>query len=130
MFVKDQIRSIYFKTRRIIRRTKNVLRWLPIIWEDEQWDHYYIFEILKHKLIIMSNAIRENGNHTLAEYDADRMMLAVRLIEKVQNEDYLIEFIDDDNLTKEKIIAGERNHKKAKRILFKLLENYIERWWD
>jgi hypothetical protein len=130
MFVKDQIRSIYFKTRRIIRKTKNLLRWLPIIWRDEQWDHYYIFEILKHKLIIMSNAIRENGNHTLAEYDADRMMLAVRLIEKVQNEDYLIEFIDDDNLTKEKIIAGERKHKKAKRILFKLLENYIERWWD
>jgi len=78
----------------------------------------------------MSNSIRENGNHTLAEYDADRMMLAVRLIEKVQNEDYLMEMIIDDNLTKEKIIAGERKHNKAKRILFKLLENYIERWWD
>ena len=130
MLIKDQIRSIYFNTRRIIRKTKNVLCWLPIIWKDEQWDHYYIFEILKHKLIIMSNAIRENGNHTMAEYDADRMMLAVRLINKVQNEDYLIEFINDDNLTKENIIAGERKHNKAKRILFKLLENYIERWWD
>jgi hypothetical protein len=78
----------------------------------------------------MSNAIRENGNHTMAEYDVNRMMLAVKLIKKIQNEDYLIEFIDDDNLTKEKIIAGERKHNKAKRILFKLLENYIERWWD
>ena len=130
MFIKDQIRSIYFSTRQIIRKTKNVLRWLPIIWKDEQWDHYYIFEILKHKLIIMSNAIRENGNHTMADYDADRMMLAVRLIEKVQNEDYLMEFINDDNLTREKMIAGERKHNKAKHILFKLLENYIERWWD
>ena len=78
----------------------------------------------------MSNAIRENGNHTMADYDADRMMLAVRLIEKVQNEDYLMEFINDDNLTREKMIAGERKHNKAKHILFKLLENYIERWWD
>ena len=78
----------------------------------------------------MSNAIRKKGNNTMAEYDANRMMLAVKLIEKVQNEDYLIEFINDDNLTREKIIAGETKHYKAKRILFKLLDQYIERWWD
>jgi hypothetical protein len=78
----------------------------------------------------MSNAIRENDNHTMAEYDADRMMLAARLIEKVQKEDYLIEFIGDDEITKEAIEKGDAKHKKAKRILFKLLENYIERWWD
>lgn len=78
----------------------------------------------------MSEAIRKNSNHISAEYDANRIMLAVRLIEKVQNEDYLMEFINDDNLTREKIIAAERKHNKAKRILFKLLDQYIERWWD
>jgi len=78
----------------------------------------------------MSTTIRKHGNHTTAEYDADRMMLAVRLIKKIQNEDYLMEFINNDNLTREKTIAGERKHNKAKHILFKLLENYIERWWD
>ena len=59
-----------------------------------------------------------------------RMMLAFSLIEKVQNEDYLLEFIMDEEITREKIIAGERKHFKAKRILFNLLENYSERWWD
>jgi hypothetical protein len=119
-----------WRLRRFKRRLFNLVRWLPVIWKDEQWDHHYIFEILKHKLIIMSNAIRKSGNHTMAEYDANRMMLAVRLIEKVQNEDYLIEMINEDNLTREMIIAGERKHYKAKRILFKLLDQYIERWWD
>jgi hypothetical protein len=119
-----------WRVRQFRRRLINLFRWLPVIWKDEQWDHYYIYEVLKHKLIIMSNAIRKCGNHTLAEYDADRMMLAVRLIEKVQNEDYLIEFINDDEITKEAIEKGEAKHKKAKRILFKLLDQYIERWWD
>ena len=58
------------------------------------------------------------------------MMLAVRLIEKVQNEDYLMEMINDDDLTKEKIVTAERKHNKAKRILFKLLNQNIEKWWD
>jgi hypothetical protein len=119
-----------WRIRQFRRRLINLFRWLPIIWKDEQWDHYYIFEILKHKLIFMSKNIRKTGNHTLAEYDANRMMLAVRLIDKVQNEDYLIEFIDDDNITREKIELGISKHNKAKHILFKLLENYIERWWD
>lgn len=119
-----------WRIRRIIRRTKNLFRWLPIIWQDEQWDHYYIFEILRHKLIIMSEAIRKRDNHTLAKYDADRMMLCARLLEKVQNEEYLFEFIGDDEITREQIDKGQRKHNKAKRILFKLLENYIERWWD
>ncbi len=78
----------------------------------------------------MSEAIRKNGIHTMAEYDANRMMLAVRLIEKVQNEYYLMELIDIDEITKEQIEKGLAKHDKAKRILFKLLENYSERWWD
>jgi len=119
-----------WRIRRFKRRFVNLLRWLPIIWKDEQWDHYYIYEVLKHKLIIMSTTIRKHGNHTTAKYDADRMMLAVKLIEKIQNEDYLVEIINEDNLTREMMIAAERKHFKAKRILFKLLENYIERWWD
>ena len=119
-----------WRLRQFKRKLINLLRWLPIIWKDEQWDYYYIFEILKHKLLFTAEHTRKYGYHTSSNYDADRIMLCVRLIEKVQNEDYLIEFINDDNLTREKIIAGETKHFKAKRILFKLLDQYIERWWD
>ena len=40
------------------------------------------------------------------------------------------EFIGDDEITREQIDKGQRKHNKAKRILFKLLDQYIERWWD
>jgi hypothetical protein len=119
-----------WRIRKFFKSVNSLIRWFPIIWNDRDWDHHYIFEILKHKLIFMSKSIREKDNHTLAEYDANRMMLCVRLIDKVQNEDYMNELINDDELTIEKIRAGQKKHDKAKRILFKLLENYIERWWD
>ena len=119
-----------WRIRKFFKSVSNLVKWFPIIWKDRDWDHHFIFEILKHKLIFMSKSIREKDNHTVAEYDANRMMLAVRLIEKVQNEDYMNELINDDEITIEKIKAGQKKHDKAKRILFKLLDNYIERWWD
>ena len=119
-----------WRIRRIIRRTKNLLRWLPIIWKDEQWDYYHIYEILKYKLIFTAKHTYKHGYHINSKYDADRMMLCVRLIEKIQNEEYMDVLINDDNITMEKIDAACYKQKKAKRILFKLLDKYIEGWWD
>jgi hypothetical protein len=119
-----------WRIRRFIRRAKNILRWLPIIWKDEQWDYYYIFEILKHKLIFTAEHTRKYGYHTLAEYDADKMMLCVRLIEKIQNEEYMEVLINDNNITKEKMDAVHNKQKKASQLLFKLLDKHIEGWWD
>lgn len=115
---------------RTIRRIKNLLRWLPIIWKDEQWDHYYIFEILKHKLIFTAQHTRENGYHTSSDYDAGKMMLCVRLIEKVQSEAYMEELINNDELTQEMLDVAFNKQKKARQLLFKLLDKHIEGWWD
>ena len=119
-----------WRLKRIIRRTKNLLRWIPIIWNDEQWDHYYIFEILKYKLIFTAEHTRKYGYHIDSDYEADRMMLCVRLIEKIQNEEYMEELINDDDLTAEKIDTAYNKQKKARQILFKLLDKHIEGWWD
>lgn len=119
-----------WRIHRIIRRIKNLIRWLPIIWKDEQWDHYYILELLKHKLIFTAEHTRKFGFHTSSDYDADRMMLCVRLIEKVQNEAYMEELINDDELTQEKLNAAMKKQDKAQRLLFKILDKHIQGWWD
>jgi hypothetical protein len=119
-----------WRLKRIIRRTKNLLRWIPVIWKDEQWDHYYIFEILKYKLIFTAEHTRKYGYHIDSDYEADRMILCVRLIEKIQKEEYMEELINDDDLTAEKIDTAYNKQKKARQILFKLLDKHIEGWWD
>jgi hypothetical protein len=116
--------------RRILRRIKNLVRWLPIIWKDEQWDYYHIFEILKYKLIFTAEHTRKNGYHVNSDYDADKMMLCVRLIEKIQNEAYMEELLNRGKITQEKLNAAMNKQKKARRLLFRLLDKHIEGWWD
>ena len=43
-------RNITYPFRDFFRRVRNVCRWLPTIWNDRDWDHSYITEILIRKL--------------------------------------------------------------------------------
>jgi hypothetical protein len=73
---------------------KNLWYWFPIIWKDRNWDDHYIFDVLKHKLKAQANYIGTNDRHTRAQLDAKRMRLCVKLIEKVQDESYAMEYMD------------------------------------
>lgn len=78
----------------LINPIKNLIRWFPIIWKDKDWDDHYIWEIFKTKLKHQSEYIKNKGIHLEAEYDAQRMMLCVRLIEKIQEDYYELEHMD------------------------------------
>ena len=42
--------NITYPVRRFFRKVKNVFRWLPTIWKDEDFDSHFINEILIKKL--------------------------------------------------------------------------------
>lgn len=165
----------------------NIIYWFPIIWKDRNWDSHYIFEILKHKLKAQANYIGGKDRHTRAQLDAKRMRLCVKLIEKVQEGDYAMEYMGyskdrhwftdcedrpgsslwnsetisenydeyfkkykliykrvmkgegvftldgrDDNDLK-RVIAqniAHLNHDRARKLLFKIMQENIEGWWD
>jgi hypothetical protein len=172
----------YFK-----QGVKNIWYWFPIIWKDRDWDGHYIFEILQHKLEAQANYIGKRDFHTRAQQDARRMRLCVKLIKKIQEDDYQIEYMDyhkdriwftpvEDNsgnslynseevwekydeyfakypLVYKKVLKGEGvltlhgrdeadikrviamniahlNHDRARKLLFKIMEENIEGWWD
>jgi len=170
----------YFKTG-----VKNLWYWFPIIWKDRHWDSHYIFEIMKHKLSAQAKYIGTNDRHTRAQQDARRMRLCVKLMSKIQEEDYTMEYMDyhkdriwftdcedrpgsslmnseqvwekfDDYFKKypliyKRVMNGEGvfslkgreddkhviamniahlNHDRARKLLFKIMEENIEGWWD
>jgi hypothetical protein len=78
----------------------------------------------------MSEHMYKNGYHELSKQDGDRMMLCVRLIDKVQNEKYMEDLIGTEDLTMEDLNKGIAKQNKARKLLFKILEQNIERWWD
>jgi hypothetical protein len=153
---------------------KNVIRWLPVIWRDKDWDESFIYKILQFKLKNQSEYIATRDWHTRAKRDAEIMMTCVRLIDKINEQYYGMEYFEyydydmsTDNpnrflefnvtrdeldtyyakypLTFKKIVAqygdakdrsstallmGDDRQEKARKLLFKILEQNIETWWD
>jgi hypothetical protein len=101
---------------------KNLWRWFPIIWKDRDWDYYYIFQVLKFKL-------EKQAKH-LGGRDAELMMTCVRLINKLQNEEYYEEYYDSRPMNNEMMYKCQAQHDKAKRLLFKIMNDRIDSWWD
>jgi hypothetical protein len=64
------------------------LKWLPVIWKDRQWDHTYIWLILKFKLSLVANELENNSHHIGAELDAAKVKQAMYLISRIQADDY------------------------------------------
>jgi hypothetical protein len=163
-----------YRVKQFFRRIHNLIRWFPIIWKDQDWDDFYIFEILKFKLKNQAKYIDKRGIHLSAKRDAEIMMLCVRLIDKVQEEyygteyfdyhesklnfidskshpgmyemevDYISEHFNDyfkkypriynqvktEDRHKTAFNIARINEERAHKLLFKILEQNIRRWWD
>ena len=109
---------------------KNLYKWFWVIWKDRDWDHYYILQVLKFKLEKQADHLAENGFHNNAQRDAELMMTCVRLIDKLQNEYYYDELCKSGVRSSEAVKNVIAKHKKAKRLLFKIMNDRIEEWWD
>ena len=83
----------YYHTE-FVKGVKNLIRWFPIIWKDRDWDHHFIFSLLIQKIKFQAKYIGDRDFHTRAKRDAQIMMTCVRLMEKVKEEYYNIEYID------------------------------------
>lgn len=193
--MKEKIYDIYWdligwRTQYIYRKFKNLYGWFPIIWNDQDYDHHYIFDILKFKLKNQAKHIGDNDRHTRAELDAKRMRICVELVDKVSDGYYEGEYMNYHEtkweftdipdkpgystlnmdiiserfneyfkkypLVYKKVLTDEKlqifnidladneseidkriamnmgfyNHKRARKLLFKIMEENIEGWWD
>lgn len=109
---------------------KNLWKWFPIIWKDRDWDYYYIFQVLKFKLEKQAKHLGKRNWHESSKRDAEIMMTCVRLINKLQNEEYFEAYYDSKPMNNEMINKCLAQHSKAKRLLFRIMEEKIESWWD
>lgn len=155
------------------RGIKNLIRWFPTVWNDRDYDDYYIYKMLQTKLKHQSKYIGSRDYHTRAKRDAEKMMTCVRLIDKINEEYYGMEYMDyydydmfieankplDFKVTKDELdiyysmypltfkkiaveygdtkdrsstalLMGMDRQDKARKLLFKILEQNIESWWD
>lgn len=73
---------------------KKLIYWFPIIWKDRDWDGYYILRILQHKLKSQSKYIGNRNYHTRSQLYARNMRICEKLIQKILDDDYELEYQD------------------------------------
>jgi hypothetical protein len=179
--------NIGWKIRDIYRSIRSVIRWFPVIWNDRDWDDWYIYKILQTKLKFQSKYIGDRDIHTRAKRDAEVMNTCVRLIDKLMEDFYDMEYLDyhestfsfvdsdkpdykrleitdtsenfdeffkkyplvykkvlkdgdknifslyEDGVLSKKRIAmniSQINHDRARKLLFNVMGDNINRWWD
>lgn len=70
MTIKDWIIEIVWYNqpciflRRVGRFILRLMRWIPILWNQEEWDFGYTYDILKHKIKEIRKCVSEDTWHT------------------------------------------------------------------
>lgn len=69
---------------------KNLIKWRKVIYNDRDWDHYYIYKILEKKLEHMENFFSSDDAYSAkASEEAHKLMIAKNLAKRLVNDDYL-----------------------------------------
>lgn len=86
---------VHYKIQRILDIPRNVkygiinlFRWFPVVWTDRNWDHQFIYEVLRFKLSETSKYLRKYGHHLNAERDADNIQVCVNLLDRLLKDEY------------------------------------------
>ena len=71
------------KVNRFFRNVRNVIRWIPTLYKDREWDYSFMLEIEQKKLKNMIRWYEQNdyGNSTSGPITVKQMKLAVRLLD-------------------------------------------------
>ena len=171
--------KLHWRIKYFLEGVKNIVRWIPTLYHDRDWDGNYILKILQKKIEFQRKELVNANRHTRIESDNRDMTLALNLLERVKEEYYSLECMDYWNseivfddvpenpelksievnttaerydeylskypssvraLTKEHgeeldkerlcLMVSNYNHKKANKLLFRILEERLAYWWD
>jgi len=84
-----------YSFKRKFKQIQRVISFLPIIWRGYDWDYSYAIEIFKHQLTRLADSME--GDDALAlnsKKTAGKIRTAINLMEKVYDEEYACEYID------------------------------------
>lgn len=163
------MKNLKYYIKRKIWQIKNVIKWLPVIWNQYDFDKQYALDVFKFQLAKIADYLEsDKAMTTSAKRNAQQIRTVLRLFHKI-DEEYGYEYQDrlkekygpnviewwfedtgkgdgssylrheyekwpnasevekDETLWFKESIEKE---KKAKALVWKLISNQIDGWWD
>ena len=135
--------------KHLITRIRNIIRWIPFLWEDRDWDYSYIDKILLVKIRHMRQRTEKLKMFVGYEINVKWMRICENLLENLIEGVYWDDKYDNAPLNIRNMkfncqcdyyINNAKNHAsgfpseireiKARRLLYKILDYKITHWWD
>jgi hypothetical protein len=110
----------------IITGIGNVIRWVPVIWFDKDYDWAYLAKIMEYKLRRMSANFIKYGHHVGSKKDAKHMLICAELLRRLHEDKYF----DCVYITKVTVHKADKIAQYDQEYLFKLLSKHLRSWWN
>ena len=89
------LNNIHYFFRRKRDQFRNLRRWLPLVWNKYDFDYSYSIDMFKRALLDQAEFMESDRAHGVsAKDDAKRIRTVVRLMEKVYDDSYSLEYQD------------------------------------
>lgn len=135
-FISEIYRDIYAGIRSIIR-------WIPVLWFDRNYDWTYLVRIMERKFELMESQHRNHGYYVGAEISAKQLKICQELCQRIRN-DY--NYFPNDQWSPEIGPWHQRyrdqKFKKPERqcyedymrqqdidLLTKMIAKHLQKWW-
>lgn len=91
--IEDFIHNIKFTYRRI----KRLIKWIPVIWNSYyDWDYRSAIDVFRYQLERIADMLESDKSISVeAKHNATRICTALRLMDKVYNEEYVMEYLTE-----------------------------------
>ena len=67
---------------------KNIFIWFKIIWNDRQWDSYFLFILMQHKLALMQKYFETNAHYIGADKNVKNIKICKNLLKRLADDNY------------------------------------------
>lgn len=143
-----------FRTRRFFR---NLIKWLPILKKDEQWDYMFLEKVILHKLKLMKDFYDSGQNYTVADDTVKELNITINALERLLKGDYIhfpegkaprMEVLDSESdglfselqtiyhedfgeeMVNEVYRKSEKDEREDRELVYKMLKENSPSWWD
>jgi len=106
----------------------NIIRWIPVIWSDRDYDWAFLAQIMEYKLRRMSKLFK-NGHLVRSDRDSRRMLICAELLKRLHSESYMC-YHSGQPITKARVKREEMIGMYYQEYLGKIISKYLRGWWD
>jgi len=120
----------HWRIRYFIGGCKNIIRWIPTLYKDKDWDDWYIFTVLQKKIEFQRKEIVHANLHMGVDRDNRDMTIVLNLIERVKEQYYETEYLDyeDSDITFKPVDGNEKLKSVDVEVLSETYNDFLKKY--